>query len=387
MPDARYYLSREREIKKDLDTYYKRLSAAYLGWANRLQKTKPRRSAEYKRLIKFIEAERKGLIAKFFTRLDEQARIESLISLTISLHGFAIAQKKTIRGIRAYLTREFPDRETFYARLQKFEERIQKVIDALREQFPGEVHGIVTDKSNNQPIADVVITANNSEIGRTDDSGKYNFFTFPKELVIIAFHVKYIEQTKTVYVGPAKSVAVNFELEPKAVKWIEFVHVLAVATRDDRMGVRHLEAHMECSCEDKPEIRDKVSTHVTEEAISGLASSLIWDFVDEAEYSELFGAAASREGTEWGKNIDAPDKVMMRLHLFDYNYPTQAMGVVPLRKFLNFGGDHPRPVVKASAVFEVPKDWWTLSRSALVSLKRPHMSLNITHKGRHTVMK
>ena len=386
MPDARYYLSREREIKKDLDTYYKRLAAAYLGWSNRLQKSKPRRSAEYKRLIKFIDAERRGLIAKFFTRLDEQARIESLMSLTISLHGFAVAQQKTIRGIRAYLTREFPDRETFYERLQKFEGRIQKVIDALREQFPGEVRGVVTDKSDNHPIADVVIIANNTEIGRTDNNGKYSFLTFPKELVIVAIHEKYIEQTKTVFIGPSQSVVVNFELEPKAVKWIEFVHVLAVATRDDRMGVRHLEAHMECSCEDKPEIRDKVSK-AAEESVSGLASQLIWDFVDEAEYSELFGAAASREGTEWGNNIDMPGKVMMRLHLFDYNYPTQAVGVVPLRKFLNFGGDHPRPVVKASAVFEVPKDWWNLSRSALVNLKMPHMSLNITHKGRYTVAK
>jgi len=172
------------------------------------------------------------------------------------------------------------------------------------------------------------------------------------------------------------------------VRWIKFVHVVAVATRDKRFGTRHLEAHFEGSCLNAKEARDKISrTGEEEEEVVGLAHDLVYEFVSEAKYLEIFEAAGVREGTEWGEEIKRPKKVVLKLHLFDYNYPAAAKGVEPLTKFMKFSSDTPKPTVKAQAIFQVSHAWWKRGISYLKKKKERALDTWITTKGRRPFVK
>jgi PAS domain-containing protein len=384
MPRADYYLDREISLKEEIELYYRALIGAYTRWAKYYEKIQPRRARRYRIVVELVRRERREIILSQLGEvrgIKEEFKRRNLIWLTKVLYNFAVRQEKTIIGISGYLERDLPEFKTFLERLRRFRRRIRHIVEKLGEQYPGLIYGWVRDKETKEPLIGAEVRIDRHRI-IVNHRGVYSFETFPGKYRIRVSFENYETQEKEVELHPFEELEVNFELEK--IIWIKFVHVLAIATRDERLkGMRHLEAQFEGSCLNTDEVKNKIS-RVEDEEIVGIAPNLIWDFIEEAEYDQLFSSVSEenmKEGTEWGERIKKPESVELKLILYDYNYPAER-GITPLIKYLSYPTDKPLPTIKAISTFRVPQEWWNLSFEELVRRKRANLKKYIGKKGR-----
>ena len=120
------YLEDVRKLKESIDRYYISLIGAYTRWAKFYEESEPERSKRYSDIVEILRKEREEKTKKWFDRLERIRSEEGLLR-------FCRSELRELEDLFGRIYADFPERETFLIRLDRFITQEREIIEKLEE--------------------------------------------------------------------------------------------------------------------------------------------------------------------------------------------------------------------------------------------------------------